>query len=166
MFLPRLRVIVRKVVLTLSSFHLIYHQDLCARLCVNVTSALDTPAVSPSDKKMSDSKSGTGASLATAPTRSDPTLDPPRLQVDSFAADQDVVNQSNWQCPASPTILSPLPLDLIYELWHTYVSDEEESGIVPSLDSSFDGDIFGVGKRPVQREIEKDGCIQLIFVKE
>lgn len=132
---------------------------------MNVDSALDTPTVSPSDKKMSDSKSGTGASLTTAPTRCDPALDPPRLQV-SFTADKNVVTQSNWQCPASPTILSPLPLDLIYELWHTYVSDEEESGIVPSLDSSFDGDIFGVGKRPVQREIEKDGCIQLIFVKE
>jgi hypothetical protein len=54
----------------------------------------------------------------------------------------------------------------VYKLWHTYVSDEEESGMVLSLESSVDGDIFGVGKRPVQREIEKDGCIQLVFVEE
>jgi len=148
-------------------------QDLCARLCVNVASALETP-VSPSNKNKSGSTSGTGPSLALAsPTRSDdPALNPPRLQV-SFAAEACnnqkavTVAQSSWQCPAaSPTILSPLPLDLVYELWHTYVSDEEQSGILLSMESSSDGDIFGVGKRPVQREIEKDGCIQLVFVKE
>jgi hypothetical protein len=106
-----------------------------------------------------------------SPTASDPTLDlSPRLQV-SFAEacnnQQKVLTQSNWQYPGSPTTVpSPFPLDLVYELWHTYVSDEEESGIVLSLESSVDGDIFGVGKRPVQREIEKDGCIQLVFVKE
>jgi hypothetical protein len=135
---------------------------------VNVASALENP-VSPSSNKESGSKSGTGVPLASSPTASDPTHDPSRLQV-SFAEacnNQKVVTQSNcnWQCPGSPTP-SPVPLDLVYELWHTYVSDEEESGIVLSLESNVDGDIFGVGKRPVQREIEKDGCIQLVFVKE
>ena len=131
--------------------------------------ALETP-VSPSNKEPG-SKSGTGVlPLASPPTGSDPpTLDlDPRIQVSFEEArnNQKVVTQSNWQCPSSPSIPSPFPLDLVYELWHTYVSDEEESGIVVSLESSIDGDIFGVGKRPVQREVEKDGCIQLVFVEE
>jgi hypothetical protein len=133
-----------------------------------MASALETP-VSPSDKE-SGSKSGTGVLPLGSETGSDRTLDlDPRIQV-SFTEvrnNENVVTQSNWQCPASsPTIPSPLPLDLVYELWHTYVSDEEDSGIVLSLESSIDGDIFGVGKRPVQREIERDGCIQLVFVEE
>jgi hypothetical protein len=136
---------------------------------VNVASALEKP-VSPSSNKASGSKSGTGVPPASSPTASGPTHDPSRLQV-SFAEARNnqkaVAHQSNcdWQCPGSPA-LSPLPLDLVCELWHTYVSDEEESGIVLSLEPNVDGDIFGVGKRPVQREIEKDGCIQLVFVKE
>lgn len=134
---------------------------------MNVASALDleTPT-SPNNNKESGSKSGTGIPLplASTPTGSDPTLEPPRLEA---CNNQKVATQSNcnWQCPGTQTIPSPLPLDLVYKLWHTYVSDEEESGIVLSLESSVDGDIFGVGKRPVQREIEKDGCIQLVFVK-
>ncbi len=132
--------------------------------------ALETP-VSPSSKQSgSTSGPGTPCPPLTSATRSDhpdrPTHDP-RLQV-SFAEacdNQKVVAQSTWQCPGTPTTPSPLPLDLVYGLWSTYV-DEEESGIVLSLESSFDGDIFGVGKRPVQREIEKDGCIRLVFVQE
>lgn len=136
---------------------------------MNVSSALEAP-VSPSSNEESGSKTGTGVvPLASSPTAPDPTHDARRLQVSFSEAcnNQKVVTQSNsnWQCPGSPTIPSPFPLDLVYELWHTYVSDEE-SGIVLSLESSVDGDIFGVGKRPVQREIEKDGCIQLVFVKE
>jgi hypothetical protein len=131
-----------------------------------VARALETP-VSPNNKE-SGSKSGTGVlPLASPPTASDPpTLDLDRHILVSFAEacnNQKVVAQPNWQCPGSP---SPFPLDPVYELWHTYVSDEEESGIVLSLESSIDGDIFGVGKRPVQREIEKDGCIQLVFVEQ
>jgi len=153
----------------MSSTHVFRVQDVCARLTVNVASALETP-VSPSDKE-SGPKSGTGVlPLASPQTGSDPTLVDldPRIQVSLAEAcnNQKVVTQSNWQCPSSPTIPSPFPLDLVYELWNTYVSDEEESGIVLSLESSIDGDIFGVGKRPVQREIEKDGCIQLVFVEE
>jgi len=153
----------------MSSTHVFRVQDVCARLRVKAASALETP-ISPSDKELG-SKSGTGVLPLPCPqTGSDrPTLDlDPRIQV-SFAEarnNEEVVTQSIWQCPDSPTTPSPLPIDLVYELWHTYVSDEEESGIVLSLESSIDGDIFGVGKRPVQREIEKDGCIQLVFVEE
>jgi hypothetical protein len=143
---------------------------------VNVAGVLETTpeAGSPGSSSTKDSagtKSGsTGVPLASSPTGPDPTLlEPARLHV-SFADacdNQKVVTQSNCNWPGSPTsIPSPFPLDLVYELWHTYVSDEEDSGIVLSLESSIDGDIFGVGKRPVQREIEKDGCIQLVFVKE
>jgi hypothetical protein len=46
------------------------------------------------------------------------------------------------------------------------VSDGEEPRIVLPLELGLDGDIFGVGKRPIQREIEKDGCIRLVFVEE
>ena len=74
--------------------------------------------------------------------------------------------QSTLQTPASPAIPSPLPLDLVYGLWSTYMSDGEESRITLPLESSLDGDIFGVGKRPIQHEIEKDGCIRLVFVEE
>ena len=135
---------------------------------MNVAGALENPISLSSNNKESGSKTGTGVPVpSSSPTGSDPTHDPTRLQV-SFVEtcnNQKLVTQSdcNWQRPGSP---SPLPLDLVYKLWHTYVSDEEESGIVLSLESSVDGDIFGVGKRPVQREIEKDGCIQLVFVKE
>jgi len=140
--------------------HVFRVQDVYARLRVNV--ALESPAVSPSSKE-SGSKSGTGTpcpSMASA-TRSNIPHDP-HLQA-SFAKacnNQQVVAQSTWQCPITP---SPLPLDLVYGPWS---ADEEESGIVLSLESSFDGDIFGVGKRPVQYEIEKDGCIQLVFAEE
>lgn len=138
---------------------------------MNVASALENPVSPPGsnvNNKESGPKSGTPAS---SPIGSEPTYDAPRLQV-SFAEacdNEKVVAQSNrnWQWPGSPTASpSPSPLDLVYKLWHTYVPDEEESEIVLSLESNVDGDIFGVGKRPVQREIEKDGCIQLVFVKE
>ena len=139
---------------------------------MNVSSALETQ-VSPINKESGSKSSGTGVPLASSPTGSDPTLDldlDPRLQLSSFAEacnNQKVLAPSDWQFPGSPTTIpSPFPLDLVYKLWHTYVPDEDESGIVLSLESSVDGDIFGVGKRPVQREIEKDGCIQLVFVKE
>jgi hypothetical protein len=57
-----------------------------------------------------------------------------------------------------------LALDLVYGFWY---ADAEESRIaLLPLESCLDGDIFGVGKRPVQREIEKDGCIRLQFVEE
>lgn len=152
------------VALTLSFF--LRNQDVYARLRVNVASALGTP-VSPSNNE-SGSKSGAGVlPLASSPTASDPKLDlDAHLQVSFTEArnNQKVVTQPSWQCPGSPAI--PSPLDLVCELWNTYVPDEEESGILLSVESSADGDIFGVGKRPVQREIEKDGCIQLVFVKE
>jgi hypothetical protein len=143
-------------------------QDVCARLHLNV--ALETPVSS--NSKDTGPKSGTGAPLVVSPAqaRSDSKRDHP-LQfsfVEACSSNQKVVAQSNWQFPARPTTPSPLPLDrdTVYGFWHTCASEEEEPGTVLSLESSFDGDIFGVGKRPVQREIEKDGCIRLVFVEE
>jgi hypothetical protein len=68
------------------------------------------------------------------------------------------------QSPGTPP--SPLALDLGYGLWYTCVSDGEESRIALPVGSCLDGDIFGVGKRPIQREIEEDGCIRLVFVED
>ena len=133
-------------------------QDVCAHLHVNVD--LETSA-SPNNKEPSP-KSGTSAPLA-SPTRSDPTRSP-RLQSSFGEARWDqIVAQSSWQCSGSPTIPS---LDLVYGLWNTCASDGEESLTALHLESSLDGDIFGAGKRPIQREIERDGCIRLVFVEE
>lgn len=123
--------------------------------------ALETSA-SP-DSKEPGPKPGTDVPLS-SPTRSD-SARTPRLQT-SFGEtfwDQKLAQSTGWQSPGSPTTPSPLPLDLVYGLWNT---DGEEPRIVLPLESGFDGDIFGVGKRPIQREIEKDGCIRLVFVEE
>jgi hypothetical protein len=42
----------------------------------------------------------------------------------------------------------------------------EDSTAATPLAPFLDGDIFGTGKRPVQREIEIDGCVRLVFVEE
>jgi len=42
--------------------------------------------------------------------------------------------------------------------------EADYSQVTLPLAPCFDGDIFGVGKRPVQREIEMDGCVRLVFV--
>jgi hypothetical protein len=42
----------------------------------------------------------------------------------------------------------------------------EDSTATMPLAFFLDGDIFGTGKRPVQREIEMDGCVRLVFVEE
>ena len=136
-------------------------KDVCARLHVNV--ALETSA-SPNNKEPGLTP-GTGVPLS-SPTRSD-SAHTPRLQTSFGEAswDQKLAQSSSWQSAGSPTIPSPLSLDLVYGLWNTCVSDGEEAQIVLPLESGLDGDIFGVGKRPIQREIEKDGCIRLVFVE-
>jgi len=46
------------------------------------------------------------------------------------------------------------------------MSEVDDSKFAPLLLAPcLDGDIFGVGKRPVQREIEIDGCVRLVFVE-
>lgn len=54
----------------------------------------------------------------------------------------------------------------MYGLWSTCACDVEDSRIPLPLAPCLDGDIFGVGKRPVQHEIETDGCVRLVFVEE
>jgi hypothetical protein len=44
--------------------------------------------------------------------------------------------------------------------------DEDDAQALFPLTPCLDGDIFGVGKRPVQREVEIDGCVRLVFVEE
>jgi len=44
--------------------------------------------------------------------------------------------------------------------------DVEDFQVVSPHAPCLDGDIFGVGKRPVQREVEMDGCVRLVFVEE
>jgi hypothetical protein len=61
-------------------------------------------------------------------------------------------------------------LQSIYGLWSTCTCapcDVDDVRITPLPTAAwwcFDGDIFGVGKRPVQHEIETDGCVRLVFV--
>jgi hypothetical protein len=107
-----------------------------------------------------------------SPSHSDPTINgtrASRLQASLTEACRDQkVSQSqlSWQAPCGPTITSPSPLHSVYGLWYTCVYDAEESQIALPLASCLDGDIFGVGKRPVQREVETDGCVRLVFVEE
>jgi hypothetical protein len=116
------------------------------------TSALDVPLVTP--------------------TRSNPTVNgtrAARLQasVKEACRDQKVSqSQLGWQVPRGPIITSPSPLHSVYGLWCTCVYDTEDAQIALPLAPSLDGDIFGVGKRPVQREVETDGCVRLVFVEE
>jgi hypothetical protein len=61
---------------------------------------------------------------------------------------------------------SPTPSSS-YGLSCTCVYDGvEDSTAATPLTYFLDGDIFGTGKRPVQREIEMDGCVRLVFVEE
>ena len=62
-------------------------------------------------------------------------------------------------------------LQSIYGLWSTCTCracdvDDDVLQItpLPTARWGLDGDIFGVGKRPVQHEIETDGCVRLVFV--
>jgi hypothetical protein len=107
-----------------------------------------------------------------SPSPSDPTSNgtrASRLQASLTEAcrDQKVPkSQLSWQasCPTTTTSLSPL--HSIYGLWCTCAYDTEDAQFALSLAPCLDGDIFGVGKRPVQREIETDGCVRLVFVED
>jgi hypothetical protein len=56
-------------------------------------------------------------------------------------------------------------LQSIYGLWSTCTCDVEDVRVPLPAARCLDGDIFGVGKRPVQHEIETDGCVRLVFVE-
>ena len=53
-------------------------------------------------------------------------------------------------------------LQSIYGLWSTCTCTCDVEDVLPTA-RCLDGDIFGVGKRPVQHEIEADGCVRLVF---
>jgi hypothetical protein len=109
-----------------------------------------------------------------SPSLSDPTINgtrASRLQAALTEACRDQKlpqSQLSWQapCPTVTTTTSLSPLHSIYGLWCTCAYDTEDAQIVLPLAPCLDGDIFGVGKRPVQREIETDGCVRLVFVEE
>jgi len=108
-----------------------------------------------------------------SPSRSDPTINgtrASRLQASLTepCRDQKVPqSQLSWQVPCPTTTATSLsPLHSIYGLWCTCAYDTEDAQIALPLAPYLDGDIFGVGKRPVQREIETDGCVRLVFVEE
>jgi hypothetical protein len=58
-------------------------------------------------------------------------------------------------------------LQSIYGLWSTCTCTCDVGDVRIPLPTTrcLDGDIFGVGKRPVQHEIEADGCVRLVFVE-
>ena len=58
-------------------------------------------------------------------------------------------------------------LQSIYGLWSTCTCTCDVEDVRNSLPTvrCLDGDIFGVGKRPVQHEIEVDGCVRLVFIE-
>lgn len=126
---------------------------------------------SPDSRESDPSSTPMDAPLA-SPSRSDsatPTR-PTHLHTSTRSAygDQKVtVSLSIWQSPCHPTAPSPSPppLHSIYGLW-SCMYDVEDFQVVSPLTPCLDGDIFGVGKRPIQREVEMDGCVRLVFVEE
>ena len=107
----------------------------------------------------------------TSPSRSDPTR-ASHLHTsirDAYGDLKVTVSLSSWQSPCDPTTPSPSPpppLHSIYGLWSCMYDDVEDFQVASPLAPCLDGDIFGVGKRPVQREVEIDGCVRLVFVEE
>ena len=95
-----------------------------------------------------------------SPTRADAT---PALCLPSSAS---VTDDDSEAAQRRTRIPEPPQLQSIYGLWSTCACDMQDSRILLPLVRSLDGDIFGVGKRPVQHEIETDGCVRLVFVEE
>jgi hypothetical protein len=129
--------------------------------CPGMTTRTRTGEASSSPNKGLGSGSGPGmdAPLAspTHPDSSQPLQSP-------VTRDHSVIPPC-WKDLDRTNILSSSPLRT-YGLWCTCVYDEEDSTAVLPLAPFLDGDIFGVGKRPVQHEIEIDGCVRLVFVEE
>jgi len=136
--------------------------DVCGRMCVNGASET-SPSLS---SKEPGSRTAIDAALP-SPTRSDSTR-ASRLQAPSVreACRDKKASQSSRQATFGPAITSPSPLHSIYGLWCTCAYDAEDSQIVLPLAPCLNEDIFGVGKRLVQREVEMDGCVRLVFVEE
>ena len=127
-------------------------------MCVNGASET-SPSLS-SNLKDPGSRTATDAALP-ALTRPDSTC-ASRLQASSIREACGDKKASQY----GPAITSPSPLHSIYGLWCTCAYDAKDSQIVLPLAPYPNGDIFGVGKRPVQCEVEMDGCVRLVFVEE
>jgi len=113
----------------------------------------------------SSSSSGTRAAAThdlgtdgppTSPTRADAT---PASCLPSSVDTSKKAAQRDLRRTRSPQLHS------IYGLWSTCTCDVEDFRIPQPATRCFDGDIFGVGKRPVQHEVEADGCVRLVFVE-
>lgn len=97
----------------------------------------------------------------TSPTRSDAVRLP-----SSASATGDGDSEATAQRDLRRTrIPSPTQLQSVYGLWSTCACDVEDCRVPLPLARCLDGDIFGVGKRPVQHEVETDGCVRLVFAE-
>jgi len=155
----------------MSSTHPLRVHDACPRT-VTRTNVLDedtSPGMttgetsSPPDKEL-----GTGSGSGVDAPRASPTRpDSPRpLRLQPSVRREPGVIPSCWKDPDGTNVSSPSLLQSTYGLWCTCAYDGDDSKAPLPLAPSLDGDIFGVGKRPVQREIEIDGCVRLVFVEE
>ncbi|KAH9174476.1 hypothetical protein EDB89DRAFT_574112 [Lactarius sanguifluus] len=119
-----------------------------------------TSSSSSSSKPGGESPSASGTRLVQRLGTDSP---PPSPTLPSSACEDD---DSGAAAQRDLRISSPPQLQSIYGLWSTCACDVQDSRIPLPLMRSLDGDIFGVGKRPVQHEIETDGCVRLVFVEE
>jgi len=74
--------------------------------------------------------------------------------------DSETAAQRRTRIPPPPQLQS------VYGLWSMCATcDVDDSRVPLPLARCLDGDIFGVGKRPVQHEVETDGCVRLVFAE-
>lgn len=119
-----------------------------------------TSSSSSSSKPGGESPSAPGTRLVQGSGTDSP---PPSPTLPSSACEND---GSGAAAQRDLRISSPPQLQSVYGLWSTCACDVQDSLIPLPLVRFLDGDIFGVGKRPVQHEIETDGCVRLVFVEE
>jgi len=151
----------------MESTHALRAHDVCGSPRVN---GFSEASPSPDSGESGPSSTTMDVPLA-SPSRSDSTpTRPTHLHTstrDAYGDQKVTVSLSIWQSPCHPTAPSPSPppLHSIYGLW-SCMYDVEDFQVISPLTTCLDGDIFGVGKRPVQREVEMDGCVRLVFVEE
>ncbi|KAH9050866.1 hypothetical protein EDB83DRAFT_1344710, partial [Lactarius deliciosus] len=131
-----------------------------AHTCAGLIGIEATSSSSSSSKPGGESPSAPGTRLV---QRSGTDSPPPSPTLPSSVCEDD---GSGAAAERDLRISSPPQLQSIYGLWSTCACDVQDSRIPLPLVRSLDGDIFGVGKRPVQHEIETDGCVRLVFVEE
>ncbi|KAH9046787.1 hypothetical protein EDB84DRAFT_600919, partial [Lactarius hengduanensis] len=152
---------------TASGVHTLNIRDTARRIdvwdahtCAGMIGIEATSSSSSSSKPGGESPSASGTRLVQGSGTDSP---PPSPTLPSSACEDD---DSGAAAERDLRISSPPQLQSIYGLWSTCACDVQDSRIPLPLVRSLDGDIFGVGKRPVQHEIETDGCVRLVFVEE